>query len=223
MHVARKYDYKNIAQSYVSGMSFAQICAFYGCSMGTVCRALKDENINIRPRKSGPDHPQYKNGTYKDYDNYIIAGPSKKRLHRVIIERHIQRTLFHWEHVHHVNGIKDDNDIDNLVIMPTREHSRFHIFLRNCGMEINKNNLEKYCVKENGNTYRFTKDILIGLGITNTIKKKTKKICIIDGCNNLQYGKRLCNKHYRRKKAIERGSWKSGNGRQSKCHLTKLG
>lgn len=219
----RTYNYDLIVKTYLDGKSFSEISKIFGCSLGTISRTLKIHSVNIRPRIKGPTHPQYKTGTYKDHDNYIIASHSKERMHRTIFQKYIGRELQKWEHVHHVNGIKDDNRIENLVLMPTREHSRFHAIIKNLGLEINRENLEKFCRKEGDYIFRFTKSDLVALGIPTTPRKSRRGKCKISNCSNEHYSRGLCSKHYQRKKAIERGSWKSGRGRKSKCYLTKLG
>ena len=41
----------------------------------------------------------------------------KKRVHRIVMEEHLGRTLEYDEHVYHLNGISTDNRIENLAII----------------------------------------------------------------------------------------------------------
>lgn len=47
--------------------------------------------------------------------------------HRIVVEKFIKRKLKLKEEIHHINGIKSDNKISNLMLFPTKkEHIAFH-------------------------------------------------------------------------------------------------
>lgn len=78
----------------------------------------------IKQKNSGENNYNWKGGKYVEENGYIrtkING-RLKREHRLIMEKHLGRELTNNELVHHRNGIRDDNRIENLEIVIKKMH-----------------------------------------------------------------------------------------------------
>ena len=64
--------------------------------------------------------------TSSGYLEYTMGHNKGRLVHRVIMEAHLGRPIRHHEHIHHDDGNKLNNCIDNLKIMALSEHSRLH-------------------------------------------------------------------------------------------------
>ncbi len=66
-------------------------------------------------------------GIYTNNQYYRSTTGEKKYIHRMVMENHLGRKLLRNEQVHHKNGNKLDNRINNLEVMSNQEHQRLHV------------------------------------------------------------------------------------------------
>jgi hypothetical protein len=82
-----------------------------------------------------------KNKKYDNYNSSYIPSRKNKKykdLHRIIMEKYLKIDLLRNEVIHHINGNKQDNRIENLQLMTNCEHSKLHSFLKRNKKYINK-------------------------------------------------------------------------------------
>jgi len=95
-----------------------------------ISNTMKKLKINIREK-----NPQWKGGKYKRGDGYIVILCPNHPFHypdgyvpehRLIMEKYLGRYLKSNEPVHHINKIKNDNRIENLIaFISDSAHTRF--------------------------------------------------------------------------------------------------
>jgi hypothetical protein len=137
--------------------------------------------------QAGKAHLNYKNGFYYNSWGYkkILVGPNQYiSEHVLIMENYLKRKLKKGEVVHHKNGIKDDNRLENLELMTSSQHTSLHqkniptsektkelfkhIRKGTNQKELHpqwKNHVTKQIIIENLKTFKLIKTVAIKLGI----------------------------------------------------------
>lgn len=111
------------------GLSITKIARQFIMTPQAVWKMLKGPRLRKRVKPDmprGPAHPQWK-GRYYTLGYVVIRHPVDGRPireHRYVMEQLLERPLKSHEIVHHLNGVRDDNRLENLVILDShRTHA----------------------------------------------------------------------------------------------------
>lgn len=129
--------------------STLKIARFLGCHDESVRKALIRFGIPVRTRSEsqsgrvftpehkaklllslekthapGPTHPAWKGGRQIDSYGYVVLriGGKYVKEHRYLMEQHLGYKLTPQQHVHHLNGDKQDNRLENLEVIGSSPH-----------------------------------------------------------------------------------------------------
>lgn len=126
-------------------------CSVAGCVRDADCRELCFAHWRRKRNGSkltgpinepliGPINPNWKSGIHKTLDGrvrvHFPSHPSASKTFpyilrsRLVMEKHLGRILKSGEIVHHINGIVDDDRIENLELTTRSLHMKLHAKLR---------------------------------------------------------------------------------------------
>lgn len=139
---------KEICELYLNSFSQVEIADRFKIDQTTVSRLLISNGIRIRKRNQ---YPKYKGGRTQHHEGYILIWMEPDDLlkamrprngyvgeHRLVMARHLGRVLTSEETVHHINGNKEDNRLENLQLHRGRHGTGVKLQCVDCG----SNNIE---------------------------------------------------------------------------------
>lgn len=137
-----------------------------------LCRSC---SMKKRKFKHGENNACWKGGKWKEHTGYVLVYISPEspyyamarknshiQEHRLIVAQHLGRCLALNEHVHHINGIKDDNRIENLKLMSQREHNEITRLCSECNLR-KEIRLLRWQIKEQSEQIRLLTSKLLGV------------------------------------------------------------
>lgn len=145
---AKNLDYNLILSSYGDGIGLKKIAKKCGCDHRRIKRILLGNGIQIRSQPVAcrlayekghvinptlDNHPSWRGGKITTLQGYTrLKIPSHRRAnhhgyvleHIVIWENFYNKNVTRDFSIHHLNGIKNDNRIENLCLLKKNEHHR---------------------------------------------------------------------------------------------------
>jgi hypothetical protein len=119
-----------------NGETFCRKCASIASGKAKRGKSIKRE----APSPTGPEHWGWKGGKFIASDGYVqvYLGPRKYRKeHFLVMEEALGRRLAPVEVVHHIDGNKQNNKLDNLVrLVNESHHQRVHNSLYKLSLDL---------------------------------------------------------------------------------------
>lgn len=116
--------YEKAYQLYLDGLSLSQVAKELGVTRQGVFVAFKRRGFNLRGINFRP-HQFFKGLKFslRNTGYYSLTTDDRCLMHRYVWEQLKGKIPKGWD-IHHINGDKSDNRIENLECLPKSEHTR---------------------------------------------------------------------------------------------------
>ncbi len=135
-----------IKEQHALGLSQVQIARACGVSQSVVSRICRKNDIspNKYQAPSGDKSPTWKGGRTITDQGYVLVNPSgrfptmQNRMgyipeHRFVMAQYMERPLYDWETVHHIDGDKQNNELENLQLRIGKHGKNEAYICTDCG------------------------------------------------------------------------------------------
>jgi len=128
----KKLNILKLHELYENGTPLNQLGELVGVHGETIRRWFIKHELPTKNKSNcriGKLNASYKGIPYITKNGYVEIRKNQKQIleHRAVMEDHLNRPLLKSEIVHHINGIKTDNELKNLKLMNQSTHRTEHI------------------------------------------------------------------------------------------------
>jgi transposase-like protein len=136
----------DVIAKYADGWSQQRIAKHVGANQTTVSRWLRSAGVSLNAPRSHAAHASFKGGVVRwaggyvaellpmDHRFRVMANMTGYALqHRLVMASHLGRPLLASETVHHINGKRDDNRIENLELRIGKHGKGVALCCADCG------------------------------------------------------------------------------------------
>lgn len=120
---------------WIEGLSLSSIASIVGVNLSTIKKWMNKVGIERRKdgSRTGKFHHSFKGFSINSQGYKLIYCPDHPkadkrkyvREHVLEAEKILGRFLLPFEVIHHINGNRLDNTLQNLYLLPKREHDRY--------------------------------------------------------------------------------------------------